>query len=73
MQAQDILTKNVIAATSETILEEATAPMVSSHVSAVARLNPAHINVVVKGSRVDVWGLAGLNAEKNAETTSCDI
>ncbi|WP_143100554.1 CBS domain-containing protein [Roseovarius indicus] len=73
MQAQDVLTTNVITATSETTLEEATAPMVASHASAMARLDPAYINVVVEGSRVDVWDLAGLDAEENAETTSRDI
>jgi len=72
MQAQDVLTTNVITATSETTLEEATAPMVASHASAMARLDPAYINVVVEGSRVDVWDLAGLDAEENAETTSRD-
>jgi CBS domain-containing protein len=35
-------------------------------------LNPAHLNVVVEGGRVDVWGLAGSDTEENAVKVALD-
>lgn len=38
----------------------------------VPGLNPVHLNVVVEGGRVDVWGLAGSDAEENAARVALD-
>ncbi|QIE47724.1 CBS domain-containing protein (plasmid) [Pseudohalocynthiibacter aestuariivivens] len=38
----------------------------------VPGLIPAHLNVVVDGGRVDVWGLAGSDAEINAARVALD-
>lgn len=38
----------------------------------VPGLNPAHLNVVVEGNRVDVWGIAGTNAHENAARVALD-
>jgi CBS domain-containing protein len=38
----------------------------------VPGLNPAHLNVVVEGDRVDVWGLADSDAEEKAARVALD-
>jgi len=38
----------------------------------VPGLNPVHLNVVVEGGRVDVWGIAGSDAEENAARVALD-
>lgn len=38
----------------------------------VPGLNLVHLNVVVEDSRVDVWGIAGSNAEENAARVALD-
>tara|TARA_R110002074_G_scaffold60375_7_gene146413 strand:- start:2638 stop:3348 length:711 start_codon:yes stop_codon:yes gene_type:complete len=38
----------------------------------VPGLNPVHLNVVVEGGRVDVWGIAGSNAEEDAARVALD-
>tara|TARA_R110002110_G_scaffold4822_22_gene24232 strand:- start:804 stop:1496 length:693 start_codon:yes stop_codon:yes gene_type:complete len=38
----------------------------------VPGLNPVHLNVVVDGGYVDVWGLAGSNAEEKAARVALD-
>ena len=46
--------------------------IVQAALARVPGLNPAHLNVVVENGRVDVWGLAGSDAEENAVRVALD-
>tara|TARA_R110002073_G_scaffold239496_1_gene401158 strand:- start:5 stop:697 length:693 start_codon:yes stop_codon:yes gene_type:complete len=46
--------------------------IVEAALARVPGLNPVHLNVVVEGGRVNVWGLAGSDAIENAARVALD-
>ena len=66
-----------LASTQRVTLEPSTSnrekrEIVMAALGQVPGLNPAHLNVVVEGDRVDVWGLADSDAEEKAAWVALD-